>query len=141
MTFTYPHESYIIKGVLESKGIETFLKDELTIQVDNFLSNALGGVRLQVPKEQVSIAYKILKDNGYFNKDERIQNKRKKVVVLKSIDYDVTVCPFCHSDNIIKNKRPTVLILISIFLLCLPLPLFRKNYYCYNCEKEWVFKK
>ena len=40
-TFNYPHEAYIIKGRLESEGIICFLKDEMTIQIDNFYSNAL----------------------------------------------------------------------------------------------------
>jgi hypothetical protein len=47
-TFTYPHDAFIIKTRLEDEGIECFLKDELTIQADNFLINALGGVKLQV---------------------------------------------------------------------------------------------
>ena len=41
--FTYPQDAYIIKGRLEAEGIDCFLKDELTVQADNFLTNALGG--------------------------------------------------------------------------------------------------
>ena len=48
LTFTYPHDAIIIKGRLEADGIPCFLKDELTVQVDNFYTNALGGVKLQV---------------------------------------------------------------------------------------------
>ena len=59
MTFTYPHEYYVIKGALESAGVQTFVKNELTIQIDNFLSNALGGLKLQVPREQLNIAQEI----------------------------------------------------------------------------------
>ncbi|MCG8698926.1 MAG: DUF2007 domain-containing protein [Bacteroidales bacterium] len=63
--FTYPHEAHPVKGALEAAGIETFLKDELTVQVDNYLSNAIGGIRLQVPDENVQDAVSILKENGY----------------------------------------------------------------------------
>lgn len=34
MTCTFPHEAHMIKGYLESRGIETFLKDEMTVQVN-----------------------------------------------------------------------------------------------------------
>ena len=47
-TYTYPHEVYVERGKLESEGIQTFLKDEATVQVHNFYSNAVGGVKLQV---------------------------------------------------------------------------------------------
>ncbi|HBK33156.1 MAG TPA: hypothetical protein DDZ78_16265, partial [Porphyromonadaceae bacterium] len=47
-TFTYPHEAYILQTKLEDEGIPTFLKDEKTVQVYNFYSNAIGGVKLQV---------------------------------------------------------------------------------------------
>ncbi len=60
-TFEYPHESYIIKSKLESEGIYVFLKDELTIQADNFVSNAIGGVKLQVRENDVDKATEILK--------------------------------------------------------------------------------
>ncbi len=54
--FTYPHEAYVIRGRLESEGIQTFLKDEMTVQVHNFYSNAVGGVKLQVLTEDVDKA-------------------------------------------------------------------------------------
>ena len=63
-TFTYPHEAAILKGRLESEGIECFLRDELTVQVYNFYSNAIGGVKLQVRRCDVSLVYRILEDIG-----------------------------------------------------------------------------
>ena len=52
-TFTYPAETFVIKSKLESEGIECFIKDELTIQSHNFLSNAIGGLKLQVNPNDV----------------------------------------------------------------------------------------
>ena len=49
-TFTYPQEAYVIKSKLEAEGIVVFLKNELAIQTENFLSNAIGGVQLQIPE-------------------------------------------------------------------------------------------
>ena len=46
--FQYPQEAHIIQSKLKSEGITALLKDELTVQTDNFLSNAIGGVKLQI---------------------------------------------------------------------------------------------
>lgn len=46
--FSYPADVQIIKGKLESEGISVFLKDENTLNSDPLLSDAIGGVKLQV---------------------------------------------------------------------------------------------
>ena len=43
---TYASEAYVIKPVLENEGFDVFLKDELSIQVDIFMSNAIGGIKI-----------------------------------------------------------------------------------------------
>ena len=48
LTFTYPPEAHIAQAYLASGGINSLLRDEFTIQSDNFLSNAIGGVKLMV---------------------------------------------------------------------------------------------
>ncbi len=62
--FPLPQDAYITKARLESEGIPVFLKDELTIQTDNFLSNAIGGVKLQVSESNVEAATAILIEQG-----------------------------------------------------------------------------
>ncbi len=44
----FPSELAVVKSKLESEGIECKVLDEHTVQVYNFLSQAIGGVRLQV---------------------------------------------------------------------------------------------
>jgi hypothetical protein len=63
-TFNYPADSFLVKSKLESEGIECFLKDELTIQVDPLLSNAIGGVKLQVKENDYHDAEMILAEMG-----------------------------------------------------------------------------
>lgn len=46
--FSYPADVQIIKGKLESEGISVFLKDENTLNSDPLISDAIGGVKLQV---------------------------------------------------------------------------------------------
>lgn len=59
-TFEYPFEAQVIKSKLVSEGIYVFLKDEMTVQVDNFLSNAIGGVKLQVYEKDVEKSLELL---------------------------------------------------------------------------------
>jgi len=65
MTVTLPSDLIVPKSLLESHSIECSTKDELTIQVDNFLSNAMGGVKLQVRKEDFEKAKEILLDANF----------------------------------------------------------------------------
>lgn len=71
-TFQYPHEAYVIQSKLESEGIIVFLKDELTIQAQNFLSNAAGGVKLQIQASDLEAALPILEHAGILMKDADI---------------------------------------------------------------------
>lgn len=47
-SFEYVADVQIVKGKLESEGIPVFLKDENTLNSDPLISNAIGGVKLQV---------------------------------------------------------------------------------------------
>jgi len=68
-TFTLPSELIVAKTKLESEGIECRVLDELTVQSYNFLSNAVGGVKLQVPKSEFDKAYSILLHGGFIKED------------------------------------------------------------------------
>ncbi|VXB36003.1 DUF2007 domain-containing protein [Maribacter litoralis] len=47
-SFEYVADVQIVKGKLESEGIPVFLRDENTLNSDPLISNAIGGVKLQV---------------------------------------------------------------------------------------------
>lgn len=68
-TFQYPHEAYVLKTKLESQGVRVFLKDELTVQVHNFLSNAIGGVKLQIKESDLSKALPLLAEAGFLERN------------------------------------------------------------------------
>lgn len=65
ISFNYSHEVGVVKSLLESEGIECFVKDEFTVQVNPFYSNAVGGIKLQVKSSQYEEAVSVLKINGY----------------------------------------------------------------------------
>lgn len=68
-TFTYPSEMVAIRGRLESEGIECYVKDELTVQIYNFYSNAIGGIRLEVRQSDYETARQILVETGFLREE------------------------------------------------------------------------
>lgn len=64
-TFTYPTELALVKSFLEAEEIEFNVKDELAVQADNFLSNAIGGVKLQVKEKDLERVKEIVVEFGY----------------------------------------------------------------------------
>lgn len=74
ITFTLPHHAHLAKAKLQSEGVEVFMKDEMTTQVHNFYSNAIGGVKLQVRSADVDTAHCILVESGYIKEPARKQN-------------------------------------------------------------------
>ncbi len=46
-------------------------------------------------------------------------------------------CPNCASDNVVIMKRTGLTIMLSFLLFALPLPIFKKRFYCFDCEHEW----
>jgi len=51
------------------------------------------------------------------------------------------ICPFCKSDNVVVKKQTGYLTVLSIILFALPIPIFKKTYYCFDCDKEWKLSK
>ena len=82
-TFVYPHEAHTARLKLESEGFEVFLQDELMVQVHNFYSHAIGGVKLQVRKSEAEKAYEVLK-KGKFIEDQK--EKPENTNKLKQFD-------------------------------------------------------
>ena len=64
-TFTLPHELAVARTLLESHDIKCVVHDELTVQVHNFYSNAIGGIALRVAENDLPQAEKILKEHGF----------------------------------------------------------------------------
>lgn len=137
ISVTLPTEAHMIQGYLASEGIENILKDELTTQVNNFYSNALGGVKVMVREDEYETALQLLEKGGYLHPD-----KLEKVeVVYHTQETNTKECPFCHSEHIGKKKIPDLLMALVSFLFGLIFPIFRRVNHCYDCGKEWIYKR
>ncbi len=106
-TFTYPSELNIIRARLESEGIECFAKDEMTAQIYNFISLAIGGIKLQVRQSDAIRATEILKKAGYLDEPDH-----------KSTNFWVNIESLTNNIPLVKHLRIELrlIILIAIFL-------------------------
>lgn len=138
-SFTLPHEAHLAKTFLESHGITVELRDELTTQVDNFLSNAIGGIKLQVPEEEAQRTLTLLQEAGYINTPQQHKKEKTETILIKSKS-EMTQCPYCQSDNISEDKTPHWLITILWCFFSILFPIYKKHYHCFDCNKDWKFK-
>lgn len=58
--FDFPYEAQIARAKLEAAGLPAYVADEHTNNADWLYSQALGGVRLQVPSSAVEQAIALL---------------------------------------------------------------------------------
>lgn len=114
-TTTYPHEAHIVKSILEAEGIEIFIKDELTTQVHNFLSNAIGGTKLQVYEKDLQKTTDLLIEKGYIQKSSGSS-------LLEKVDKILENLPFLSNLGFEMKLLLALIALVLIFVI--PLVIF-----------------
>lgn len=132
-TFTGPLEAHIAKGRLEAEGIPVFIAHEHHIWAKWFLSNALGGVKLQVLKIYQNEAQTIIKSH--------INGEYEDALKYEFNQLESNICPKCRSGHF-KSKFPPGLIVFVILTLGLfgfIFPLRREIHICQHCGNKWKF--
>lgn len=120
--FNYSSEAEIIKGRLEADGIKVFLKDNITIDTDPLVSNAIGGIKLNVLAKDEAKAKDILKSISSYALDD---------------NGNALICPSCNSHSIslystINSFKSFFHFIIGILFGTLPFSA-RYEYKCDNC--------
>lgn len=105
---------------LQSDGVECWLKDENTVTIDPMLSNAIGGIKIIVKKED--------------------ENKVIKLLRAYHIEYMLSAtCPECGSNcftQITKPKPTNYLTAILTWLFSSYAVALEYIYKCGNCGYE-----
>ena len=119
-------EALLAKGSLESAGIECFLADENLVRLDWFISNFIGGIKLNVRVADVENARKIL--------DEPILEG----LYVQGVGlYEQPRCPKCQSLDVNFRELDRPIAYMSAFLR-LPMPVQRPAWRCHACDAEWA---
>jgi predicted RNA-binding Zn-ribbon protein involved in translation (DUF1610 family) len=115
-------EAHIAKGVLEEQEINCWLKDEYTVTIDPILTNAVGGIKLMVDKNEAKRAWEIL---------DNLRKEQKASVI----------CPRCGSHNIefvnTPRKAANWLSSIATFFLGDYAMAVDKVNHCFDCGHEF----
>lgn len=121
-SFNNPIDAHIIKGLLESNGIESCLFDENIAYTNPVLTTAVGRIKLMVREEDYEDAIKVLRSETF---DEP--------------EGDKAVCPECGSSNIFVKSKTNWKAVFMMFISSTSTPTGgRKNFYdCQHCGNEW----
>jgi hypothetical protein len=119
-TVSYIHEADLLCMKLEAGGVESFIPDMNTAQVNPFYSGAMGGIRVQIHEQDLDKAREILADEG------------AKIEGL--------YCPQCGSSNIEYQRFSKRFAVLSLLLLGIPLLSAQQGYVCRECRHEWKRK-
>ena len=134
-TFMYPHEAHLAMGKLDAHGIESSLQDELTIQINNFYSNAIGGVKLHVLAEDLDRAKEVLALDYSAEQDEDADQIKETASETNAFQ-----CPNCNSWNVGEPRLKGPFALLSTLLLAFPFPLVSKQSLCFDCHTEFKIR-
>ncbi len=89
--FTYPTDLFVAKSFLESHEIECFVRDEMTIQVHNFYSNAIGGIKLEVVAKEYERARTLLIQHGFIEEEIVAEKENDWVIKLDKITSKIPI--------------------------------------------------
>jgi hypothetical protein len=119
-------EALLAKGSLESSGIECFLADDNLVRLDWFISNFIGGIKLNVRAADAANAQQLL--------DEPILEG----LYVQGVGlYEQPRCPNCQSLDINFQELDRPIAYMSAFLR-VPIPVQRPAWHCHECDAEWA---
>ncbi|MCC0256327.1 DUF2007 domain-containing protein [Pseudomonas aeruginosa] len=118
--FSHPLEAQIARARLEAAGIPAFVADEHTINMQWLYSNALGGVRLQVPMVCREDAVALLATD----ESEALRAEQG------SSEFQ---CLRCGGDQVAWKVDGRRLAFLGILLLNVPLWPIRRRFVCEVC--------
>ncbi len=127
-TFEGPIEAHILRSKLESEDIEAFVFDEHSVGVNQFLSNAIGGVKVKIKSEDTERAMLVLKEIDETNYTDDEEN--------------IVVCPKCGSNEYysnfksVKGGKGLLSLLSSIAFWVYPI-YYKTVYKCKKCNEEF----
>ena len=120
-------EALLAKGKLESAGIDSVLADGNLVRMDWLLSNAIGGIRLQVEERDLESARAVL--------DEPIPAELGEEAPGEP--FVQPRCPRCCSLDIGFEGIDRFWTYGLWLLLSFPIPVRKGNWKCYTCGLEW----
>ncbi len=116
------------RSLLESTGIPAWIADENLVRMNWFLSNAVGGMRLQVDEGDEAAAREILEEEV----PPTIDYGEEEV-------YEQPTCPRCGlADITLGDGTESGRSLVALSLMSIPVPPREAAWHCETCGADWV---
>lgn len=119
------------KQILSNNGLQSFIANEQTIQSDWLLSQALGGIQLQVFEDEKEKAEEILKN---FLENEHMELEVEHTISNPEFNF---TCPKCGSNHLYRDENPGGLFGVSLLFFGFPIKSPSPIYHCYYCNNEF----
>jgi hypothetical protein len=121
-TFSKPEEAHLLRTRFEAVGLPAFVQDENIVQLNWLYSNAIGGVRVQVPDTDAAAAREFLAADA----------------PQPSPGADDIPCPACGSHRTAPDETFRRLAFLSILLLQFPAVCPRGRWRCMDCRHSFL---
>ncbi len=124
--FREPYEAHLFRGRLEAEGIFAVVSHEMHVANKWVLSNALGGVKVQVSTDEIELAREV----------ERAccRGEYREMLRQELGDLDDPVCPYCGGTEY-RKRRPFLRAVVAILLSRLAYSVFPPTGWILRCER------
>ncbi|MFP4382187.1 MAG: hypothetical protein ACLFUS_16925 [Candidatus Sumerlaeia bacterium] len=119
-SFTQPMEAHMARIQLDAEDIPSYIADENLATIQPLYSDAIGGVKLFVPRSHARRAAEILGVPDQTLNDTRIK-----------------VCDQCGSRNIRSHPSPILLLVFGLLTLGVTSLCIRRKHKCLDCGFTW----
>ena len=130
-SYTFPYEADLARSLLEANEIPAWVIDALQVQQRWYISRALGGVRVAVPRARAEEARALLaQDHSAAVEDEPVS-------VLSGAAEET--CRRCGATARVSRRRlgPRLLDLAIALVMLAPIRRSRAAYACPACGHQW----
>ena len=134
-SFSFPTEAYLASAKLEAEGIWSFVADDHIVTTDWLLSNAVGGVKIQVCEPDIKEAIEILRDEEQKSQDTASQAEKCPNCGSTNIQYQTFNMPFVFAVWFV-----TFLIVTSNYGGGFTFPFMKRKWKCKTCGYQWKNK-
>ena len=113
-------EAEVVRAKLEQHGIFAFIPDRNFVGAAWYLTNAVGGVRLQVSEGELDSVRLLLGESD-----------------TALLEGGIDSCPECGSGDVFRSSS-LVAGIAALILAGIPLLVRRRGRYCRQCQHKWL---
>jgi len=119
-----PINAWIVRNRLADEGIDAFVTDEFAVSTYWLYANAIRGIKVQVPREQLSEAQEVLargKSEIFADTPSRPANA------------DQPVCSHCGSPEVRRERFAVRFVILLWIIVGVPIPVPSRATECFDC--------